>query len=79
MKNQYFIKFYNINLKGDIVESIGSDSVCSFDGRMNYSNIKTVALNYNESLKSLNKCFVGFSVHFGTYSDNKEIHSFKRF
>ncbi len=79
MKYQYFAQFYKLDLLGNLVEALGSDAVCPIDGRLSRCNMFWQASQHNERLQALNKCFMGFSVHYGTYSQNRVVLSYTAF
>jgi hypothetical protein len=79
MKNQYFAQFYKLDLSGNLVEALGSDAVCSIDGRLSRQNMFWQASEHNERLQGIGKRFTGFSVHFGTYTSNRVVLSYTAF
>jgi hypothetical protein len=79
MKNKYFAQFYKLDLSGNISEALGSDSVYNLDGRLSRENMVLEAIQWNERLKHLNKRYTGFSVHYGTYTNNRVVLSYTSF
>jgi hypothetical protein len=79
VKNQYFAQFYKLDLSGNLVEALGSDAVCSIDGRLSRQNMFWQASEHIERMQALNKRFTGFSVHYGTYSNNCVVLSYTAF
>lgn len=79
MKNIYFAQLYH-DYNGHVQRALASDGVVSLDGRMTKENMKQCILDHVKRHKAfhIGKA-VGYSLHYGTYSNNRCIQACERF
>jgi len=79
MKPIYFAQLYH-DYNGHIQRALASDGVVTLDGRMTHENMKQSALDHVRRHKAFHIGeAVGYSLHYGTYSNNRCIKAFERF
>ena len=72
MKNIYFAQFY-IRHNGKFTELLGSEGVMTLDGRQGeLKHLKVISLQVLR-LRAVQPLICGYSVHYGTYSNNRII------
>lgn len=67
-----YIQFYKYDLDNNVSRLLASDGVCDVDGRLNGTSIHLFAIKRKEFLKNVQKGIIGYSVHYGNYSDNQD-------
>lgn len=79
MKNIYFAQLYH-DYDGHIQAALASDGVVTLDGRLSKENMKQCVLDHVKRHKAsyIGKA-IGYSLHVGTYSNNRCIKAFERF